>query len=102
MDGAIILLAATPMPTLLYNAAMYFDEKRLSDLLGGVSSFWGILAVLFIYAGMPGSFFFPVMLGTSALGGYLEYGRSKRKWELVQGLLMSVVLIVAIVLLGGI
>ena len=102
MDGAIILLAATPMPTLLYNAAMYFDEKRLSDLLGGVSSFWGILAVLFIFAGMPGSFFFPVMLGTSALGGYLEYGRSKRKWELVQGLLMSVVLIVAIVLLGGI
>jgi hypothetical protein len=102
MDGAIILLAATPMPTLLYNAAMYFDEKRLSDLLGGVSSFWGILAVLFIFAGMPGSFFFPVMLGTSALGGYLEYGRSKREWELVQGLLMSVVLIVAIVLLGGI
>jgi len=37
MDGAIFLLAATPLPTLLYNAAMYFDEKRLSDLLGGVS-----------------------------------------------------------------
>ncbi len=102
MDGAIILLAATPVPALLYNASMYFDEKRLSDLLGGVSSFWGILAVLFVYAGMPGSFFFPVMLGTSALGGYLEYGRSKRKWELVQGIVMSAVLIIAIVLLGGI
>lgn len=102
MDGAVLLLAATPLPTLLYNAAMYFDEKRLSDLLGGVSSFWGILAVLFIYAGMPGSFFFPVMLGTSALGGYLEYGRSRLKWELVQGVLMTVVLIMAIVLLGGV
>jgi len=102
MDGAIFLLAATPLPTLLYNAAMYFDEKRLSDLLGGVSSFWGILAVIFICAGMPGSFFFPVMLGTSALGGYLEYARSRRRWELVEGLLLSVVLIAAIVLLGGI
>lgn len=102
MDGAIFLLAATPMPTLLYNAAMYFDEKRVSDLLGGLSSFWGILAVFFIYAGMPGSFFFPIMLGTSALGGYLEYGRSRNRWELVQGLIMTVVLIMAIVLLGGI
>jgi hypothetical protein len=102
VDGAILLLAATPLPTLIYNAAMYFDEKRISDLLGGVSSFWGIMAVLFIFVGMPGSLFFPVMLGTSALGGYLEYGRSKRKWELVQGILMTAVLIVAIVLLGGI
>jgi len=51
---------------------------------------------------MPGSFFFPVMLGTSALGGYLEYARSRRRWELVEGLLLSVVLIAAIVLLGGI
>jgi len=42
------------------------------------------------------------MLGTSALGGYLEYGRSRLKWELVQGVLMTAVLIVAIVLLGGV
>jgi hypothetical protein len=90
------------MPTLLYNAAMYFNEKRLSDLLGGLSSFWGILAVFFIYVGMPGIFFFPVMLGTSALGGYLEYGRSKNRWVLVQGLTMTAVLIIGIVLLGGI
>jgi len=102
MDGAIVLLAATPLPTLIYNAAMYFDEKRISDLFGGISSFWGILAVLFIYAGMPGSLFFPVMLGTSALGGFIEYRRSKRRWELVQGLIMATVLIIAIVLLGGI
>ncbi|MBM4248926.1 MAG: hypothetical protein FJ149_05750 [Euryarchaeota archaeon] len=102
MDAAIVLLAATPVPALLYNAAMYFEEGRTSDLLGGVSSFWGILAVLFIYAGMPGSVFFPVMLGTSALGGYLEYGRSRRKWELVQGLVLTAVLIIVIALLGGI
>ena len=99
MDGAMVLLAATPLPTLLYNAAMYLDEKRVSDLLGGVSSLWGVVAVLFIYAGMSGSLFFPVMLGTSALGGYLEYGRSRRKWELVEGLLLTGALILAMVLL---
>ena len=99
MDGAMVLLAATPLPTLLYNAAMYLDEKRISDLLGGISSIWGVVAVLFIYAGMSGSLFFPVMLGTSALGGYLEYIRSRRKWELVEGLLLTTALIIAIVLL---
>ncbi len=99
MDGAMVLLAATPLPTLLYNAAMYLDEKRVSDLLGGVSSLWGVVAVLFIYAGMSGSLFFPVMLGTSALGGYLESGRSRRKWELVEGLLLTGALILAMVLL---
>lgn len=99
MDGAMVLLAATPLPTLLYNSAMYIDEKRVSDLLGGISSLWGVAAVLFIFAGMPGSLFFPVMLGTSALGGYLEFARSRRKWELVEGLLLTIALILAIVLL---
>jgi len=102
VNDAIALMAATPLPGLFYSLGMYVQEKRYSDLFSSVSSVWGIFSVLFIYAGMPGSFFFPVMLGTSALGGYLEYGRSKRKWELVQGLMMTVVLIIAIVLLGGI
>jgi hypothetical protein len=99
MDGAMLLLAGTPLPSLLYNAAMYLEEKRVSDLLGGISSLWGVVAILFIYAGMSGSLFFPIMLGTSALGGYLEFVRSRRKWELVEGLLLTVVLILAIVLL---
>jgi len=102
VNDAIALMAATPLPGLFYNFGMYLSEKRYSDLFGAVSSVWGIFAVLFVYAGMPGSFFFPIMLGTSALGGGLEFIRSKKKWELVQALAYVIVLIAILSLMGGI
>lgn len=102
MDGAVILLAATPVPILLYYIAMFLDERRLSDLFGVISAVWAILATFLVLGGLPGILFFPVMFGTSALGGFLEYGRSKRKWELVQGLALVGVMIIVIVLLEAI
>ncbi len=99
MDGAAILLAATPAPILLYYLAMYLDEHRLSDLFGGISAVWAILATFLVLGGLPGILFFPVMLGTGALGGLLEYRRSKRRWELVQGLALTIALVMVIVLL---
>jgi len=102
MDGAAILLAATPLPILLYYSSMYLDGRSLSDLFGGISAVWAILATLLVLGGFPGSFFFPVMLGTSALGGFLEYGRTRRKWDLVQGIFLAVALMLAIILLEAV
>jgi hypothetical protein len=102
MNEAIVLLAATPLPGLFYNGAMWLSEKKYTDLFGSVSSLWGIFAVLFVYAGMSGGFFFPIMLGTSALGGGLEFIRSRKKWDLIVAMVYVVVLILILSQLGGI
>jgi len=102
MDGAALLLAATPVPILLYYISMYSDGKSVSDLFGGISAIWGILATFFVLGGFPGSFFFPVMLGTSALGGFLEYGRSRKKWDILQGIVLGLALVTAVILLEAI
>jgi len=99
MDGAALLLAATPLPILIYYGLMYVEEHLISDLFGCLSSVWAIMATFFVLWGFPGFFFFPIMFGTIALGGYLEYGRSRHRWELVQGLVMTVVLIIVVIML---
>jgi len=99
MDGAALILAATPIPILIYYIAMFSDGRSISDLFGGISAVWGILATFFILGGFPGSFFFPVMLGTSALGGFLEYGRSRKGWDLAQGIILGLALVAVVYLL---
>lgn len=99
MDGAVILLTAAPVPILAYYVSMYSGERRLSDLFGAISAVWAFLAVLLMFGGLPGMLLFPVMLGTSALGGFLEYGRSRRNWELVQGIVLVIAMIIVVILL---
>jgi len=99
MDGAAILLAAAPLPILIYYVSMYSDGHRLSDLFGAISAVWAFLAVFLMFGGLPGILLFPVMLGTSALGGFLEYGRSRRKWELVQGMVLVIAMMIIVILL---
>jgi hypothetical protein len=99
MDAAAILLVATPLPILVYYISMYPGEHRLSDLFGAISAVWAFLAVLLMFGGLPGMLLFPVMLGISALGGFLEYGRSRRNWELVQGIVLVIALMVLVYLM---
>jgi hypothetical protein len=102
LDAAALILAVTPVPILLYYISMYSDGHSISDLFGCFSAVWAILATFFVLGGFPGSLFFPVMLGTSALGGFLEYGRSRKKWDLAQGIFLGLALILVVVLLEAI
>lgn len=99
MDGAAILLVATPLPILVYHVSMYSGERRLSDLFGAISAVWAFLAVFLMFGGLPGMLLFPVMLGTSAVGGFLEYGRSRRNWALVQGIVLVITMMILVYLL---
>lgn len=99
MDGAAFLLALSPLPILIFYMSMYSGEHRLSDLFGAVSAVWAFLAVLLMFGGLPGMLLFPVMLGTGALGGFLEYGRSRRNWELVQGIVLVIAMVILVLLL---
>ena len=99
MDAAALILAITPVPILLYYISMYSDGRSISDLFGCLSAVWAILATFFVLGGFPGSLLFPVMLGTSALGGFLEYGRSRKGWDLAQGIALGLALVVVVYLL---
>jgi hypothetical protein len=99
MDAAAWVLAATPVPILIYYISMYSGGRSVSDMFGAISAVWGILATFLVLGGFPGSLFFPIMLGTSALGGFLEYGRSRKGWDLAQGIALGLALVVVVYLL---
>ncbi len=86
MDLAVIILASTAVPILIYNAYWVIKTKDTDMYYGIFSGIYTFIGALFVSYGFPGNLIMPVSFFILALGGFHAFINMRNKTKLIKGI----------------